>query len=232
MQSKIQQKLASSDGVSIVFGMLFFLIATILSAVMLSASLTAIKSVTSDRKTEQNCQTCTSAASTIRDAITDTTVTETIVTKTSRTSTTAPTASWSVSVKNGDVKDFAENYLGKWLQSLIENSVNSEDTTHSIIISGIEGMEDVTAEIVIKKDDEHNKVIDGTTYSSYDINVVFTTGTGTDVCKLVLALSGECEGESKTSGQSTKTTTTTIKYTWAEDGATIMYGDAVGEAGT
>ena len=110
MKKRIKQKLTSSDGVSVLFGLLFFLVAAILSAVMLSASVTAIKSVTSDHKTEQNYQTCASAAAMIRDAITDTKVIETIETKTGTTKET--TTSWEVSAADEtEANNFAQNYL-------------------------------------------------------------------------------------------------------------------------
>ena len=74
---KINKKLRSRQGTSIFFGILFFLIASILSIVMLNGAVTAVKSVQSDRQAEQNFLTCSSAAKTLRDAITDIKVTRT-----------------------------------------------------------------------------------------------------------------------------------------------------------
>lgn len=258
MKNRIKRKLTSNDGISVLFGLLFFLVAAILSAVMISASVTAIKSVKSDYKTEQNYQTCAGAAAIIRDAITGTTVTETIVTETKVTTTkksgsststtsdpsTTTTTSWSV---GSDANNFAGSYLKGWMQSLIKSSTNSEEATHDISISGIEGLEDVTCKVIIKRDAENQQTVDGNKYSSYDIDVVFTTGTGVDECILTLTLSGQCKGTTTTSSKdettstgtgknkttittTTTTTNTSIDYKWTSP--VIEYGDKSEEAGS
>ena len=122
--------------------------------------------------------------------------------------------------------------------SLIGSETSSESDTHNLTISGIEDIDNVTAQVMIKQDSEHHATIDGTEYPFYDIGIVFTSGTGVDACKLNLTLSGKCGGETKTSSsdswyygyKTTTTTTTTINYTW--DGATIMYGDETKEEGS
>ena len=226
MKNRIKQKLTSSDGISVLFGLLFFLVAAILSAVMLSASVTAIKSVTSDHKTEQNYQNCSSAAATIRDAITDTRVRETIKTKTGTTKET--TTSWEVSAADEtEANNFAQNYLKEWLKSLADSSTSSMQTT--LTIAGIDDLDDVIANVTIRKDDENQETVDGNSYPSYDIDIVFTTGTGGDSCKLTLTLSGECKGDLTTSTYG-KIKTTTIDYTWNDND--IMYGDETKEAGS
>jgi type II secretory pathway pseudopilin PulG len=231
MKNRIKRKLTSTDGISVLFGLLFFLVAAILSAVMISASVTAIKSVTSDYKTEQNYQTCAGAAAIIRDAITDTTVTETIETTTKSGKTTSEDPSWSVTVKkNNNAKNFSEKYLKGWMQSLIESSTNSEEAVHDISISGIEGLENVNCKVSIKRDDKNQQTLNGTTYSSYDINVVFTTGTGVDECILTLTLSGQLNADNKYSSTGGKTTITTVNYYW--DSPVIVYGDKSEEAGS
>ena len=247
MKNRIKRKLTSTDGISVLFGLLFFLVAAILSAVMISASVTAIKSVTSDYKTEQNYQTCAGAAAIIRDAIMDTTVTETIETKTKNSGESTSATSWSVTVRNDNAKNFSEKYLKEWMQSLIKSSTNSEEATHDISISGIEGLEDVTCKVIIKRDAENQQTVDGNKYSSYDIDVVFTTGTGVDECILTLTLSGQCKGTTTTSSKdettstgtgknkttittTTTTTNTSIDYTWTSP--VIEYGDKSEEAGS
>lgn len=229
MKNRIKRKLTSNDGISVLFGLLFFLVAAILSAVMISASVTAIKSVKSDYKTEQNYQTCAGAAAIIRDAITGTTVTETIETKTKNSGESTSATSWSVTVRNDNAKNFSEKYLKEWMQSLIESSTNSEKAVHDISISGIEGLENVNCKVSIKRDDKNQQTLNGTTYSSYDINVVFTTGTGVDECILTLTLSGQCDARTSSSNNG-KTTTTTIDYKWTSP--VIEYGDKSEEAGS
>ena len=53
----------------IFFGLLLFLAASILSVVILEGAVTAVKTVASDRTSEQNQLACTSAAQLLRDSI-------------------------------------------------------------------------------------------------------------------------------------------------------------------
>ena len=69
IEDKIKRKLRSNKGTSIFFGLLLFLVASILCTIMLNASVTTVKRVESDKKAEQNYLTCSSAAKLLRDAI-------------------------------------------------------------------------------------------------------------------------------------------------------------------
>jgi len=72
LQGKIIKKLKSQQGTSIFFGLLLFLVASVLSAVILNAAVTTVKTVEADRKTEQNYLTCSSVAKMLQDEIVDT----------------------------------------------------------------------------------------------------------------------------------------------------------------
>ena len=52
LREKIRKKLKSEQGTSIFFGLLLFLVASILSVVMLEGAVTTVKTVASDRESE------------------------------------------------------------------------------------------------------------------------------------------------------------------------------------
>lgn len=232
MKNSIRKKLKSTDGISILFGILFFLIASILSVVILSASVAAIKSVTSDRKLEQNYLTCSSAAKTLRDAITGTTITEKTEVIIKKQKPTSTTCSWYADTTSTNLQSFGENYLQSWIEDLATSSVNTGKATHTITIDGIDGMDSVEATVKIKIDETTPVTVGGSQYFPYDLTIVFSFGSGTDSCILTLSLEGQCTGSETTStsksGSSTVTTTTTnLNYSWY--GANIIYGDRSGE---
>lgn len=69
LKKKINQKLKSEKGASIFFGLLLFLVASMVSIVILDGAVTTVKRVESDRTAEQNYLTCSSAAKLLRDEI-------------------------------------------------------------------------------------------------------------------------------------------------------------------
>lgn len=71
MLDKIGKKMKSEQGTSIFFGMLLFLVVSVLSVVMLDAAVTTAKNIKSDKKTEQNYLTCSSAAKLLQNEIVD-----------------------------------------------------------------------------------------------------------------------------------------------------------------
>lgn len=62
LKRRIKEKMQSEQGTSIFFGLLLFLTASILSVVILEGAVTTVKTVASDRTSEQNQLACTSAA--------------------------------------------------------------------------------------------------------------------------------------------------------------------------
>ena len=230
MREKIRKKLNSSEGISVLMGLLLFLIASILSAVMLSAALTAVKSVTSDQKVEQNYLTCSSAATTLRDAISNTKVikTEKVTTKNK---TSSSEITWSTESTGSETETteegFGEKYLKDWIKDLVDSSIDNKKETHTISIQGTKDMDPVEATVTIQADKDDSTAIGNNAYQSYNIEIVFATGKGADSCQMTLTLQGGCK---KDTTSSTNVETTTLTYSWY--GANIINGANSGEDGS
>lgn len=232
---KINKKLGSTQGTSIFFGILFFMIASILSIVMLNGAVTAVKSVQSDRQAEQNFLTCSSAAKTLRDAITETKVTrvKTVITKMNNQE--PPTIDWSAAKEDGTASDVGSIYLLSWLKNLVDNQMSGGTMTQTLNIQGPEPdtIKPVTVKVTVTEDSEPANSYpapSGETYKGYDIMLEFTTGEGVDACEMNVKLSGGCGGsynkvEDKyaTGGIKQTTETTTTTYTW--NAGRIIYGE-------
>ncbi len=246
LREKIRKKLKSEQGTSIFFGLLLFLVASILSVVMLEGAVTTVKTVASDRESEQNQLSCTSAAQVLRDSITNIKLSATVTVKKDKTGANTETVkNWNPSgVLNSSLatpSEFADLIQG-YLKELDDQNKNVAATekmdtltkklTLSTSGSGSEtavtqfnDLENVNAEFTIKRmkstdDTKANEV-------TYDITVRLSTGNGSDSSRVILSLTGKVKqtGQSVTTDDSTKVTieATTYEYTWeAKD---IFYGD-------
>ena len=206
-EDRTLQKLRSTQGTSIFFGILFFLIASILSIVMLNGAVTAVKNVQSDRKNEQSFLTCSSAAKTLRDLITETKVICTRQTEIQADGQkTEKDPNWTSDPGMG------ETYLIKWLQALADHSVAGSSLNKQLTIqlqsAQAEHVDPVRADITITEDRENTW---NDQYHPYDITMVLSVGTGLDACQLTLTLNGDIKGEQQESGN---VRTDTITYTW------------------
>ena len=240
--NRIKKKLKSNKGTSIFFGLLLFLVASILCTVMINASVTTVKRVESDKKAEQNYLTCSSAAKLLRDSIANieikkvTTVVENVSNNTIVSSN--ETAVWSAGTKDTEITASAEN-IKEFLKDYVESydKRNPADTTAAkqkctLSVStnaadGIKvGMEDVTAEF---------EIISATEGGAYTIIIKLKVGEGIDSCQMAIKLDGSItvsnpinnreynDWWSKRDYKSTTTTTTT--YTWTV--RDTVYGDQV-----
>ena len=233
IRNKIKKKLRSKQGTSIFFGLLLFLIASILSTVMLSASVTAVKSVESDRKTEQSYLTCSSAAKMLRDAIENTKIEKKTTTTIVGTQTTED-VKWSKMVQNtakatDQIADFLLDYVKNYNKN---GALNPSAATQTCVISvptndagGSDKVEDVTAKCTLST---------GNDGKGYTIVIKLTTGEGINACQMVVKLSGSGSAgspESKSEwvtgwpygGHWETVTTSTLTYSWrATD---TIYGD-------
>ena len=223
LREKIRKKLKSEQGTSIFFGLLLFLVASILSVVMLEGAVTTVKTVASDRESEQNQLSCTSAAQVLRDSITNIKL----------------SASGFLNSSLATPSDFADLIQG-YLKKLDDQNKNVASTekmdtltkklTLSTSGSGSEtavtqfnDLENVNAEFTIKRmkstdDTKANEV-------TYDITVRLSTGNGSDSSRVILSLTGKVKqtGQSVTTTNDGSTEATTYEYTWeAKD---IFYGD-------
>ena len=240
---KIQKKLKSNQGTSIFFGLLLFLVASILSAVMLSASVTAVKRVESDRKAEQNYLTCSSAAKLLRDAIESTEIEKvtTVIEKRNAedaawSSSEQPMEVWKKSTKNTAVADFLLDYVKSYHDYIEKNPASTASPTRKCIISVSnsidedKGMENVTADCTIGT---------GADGKGYTIIIKLRTGDGIDSCQIAVKLDGKPPqkvesdpevsfiktGPNETDGYYQRTIKTTVTYGWtARD---TIFGDKV-----
>ena len=246
----IKQKWNSQKGTSIFFGLLLFLAASILSAVMISAAATTIKRVESDRKAEQNYLTCSSAATMLRDGIVGAEIVykkqkeeEFQKQKNSYEKLKETTSeSWSSSVTaaaTGSLQTVPSisNLLCSYMEGFYKNpSAAVSPFTKECTISvpdadkGKTEMTDVKAVFTISKRNDTGLV---GTASEYGCNIVIKLSTGekTDSCKMVVSLLGSVSGPATESANSysngnmnkTITTTTTRTYTWTTKD--IIFGE-------
>ena len=232
IRNKIKKKLRSKQGTSIFFGLLLFLIASILSTVMLSASVTAVKSVESDRKTEQSYLTCSSAAKMLRDAIENIKIEKKTTTTIVGTQTTED-VKWSKMVQNtakatDQIADFLLDYVKNYNKN---GALNPSAATQTCVISvptndagGSDKVEDVTARCTLST---------GNDRKGYTIVIKLTTGEGINACQMVVKLSGSADEVkdlireewvgSGTDGHKETVTTTTLTYSWTA--TDTIYGD-------
>ena len=228
LREKIRKKLKSEQGTSIFFGLLLFLVASILSVVMLEGAVTTVKTVAPE----------------LRDSITNIKLSATVTVKKDKTGANTETVkNWNPSgvlnsslVTPTDFADLIQGYL-KELDAQNKNVASTEkmDTltkklTLSTSGSGSEtavtqfnDLENVNAEFTIKRmkstdDTKANEV-------TYDITVRLSTGNGKDSSRVILSLTGKVKqtGQSVTTTNDGSTEATTYEYTWeAKD---IFYGD-------
>ena len=242
LREKIRKKLKSEQGTSIFFGLLLFLVASILSVVMLEGAVTTVKTVASDRESEQNQLSCTSAAQVLRDSIINIKLSAMVTVKKDTTGANIKTnKNWNSSeVLNSSLatpSDFADLIQG-YLKKLDDQNKNVASTEKmdtltkklTLSTSGSEtavtqfnDLENVNAEFTIKRmkstdDTKANEV-------TYDITVRLSTGNGSDSSRVILSLTGKVKqtGQSVTTTNDGSTEATTYEYTWeAKD---IFYGD-------
>lgn len=224
---KIRKKLNSTHGTSIFFGILFFMIASILSIVMLNGAVTAAKRVQSDKQAEQNYLTCSSAAKLLRNEIEKTA----IIRKRTQTwreydqTPNGDTIEW-----NSDSQTFGGIYLKDWIQNMTEDVTAGDTMTQTLQVCDSDGqLQNVTADLKITKDSSgENKFVDSEdrnrTYYGYDISINLSAGEGVDSCKMNVKLNGTVEGNTKRNGSGTSLTAvvTEVKYTWKAE--RIIFG--------
>lgn len=239
LREKIRKKLKSEQGTSIFFGLLLFLVASILSVVMLEGAVTTVKTVASDRESEQNQLSCTSAAQVLRDSIINIKLSAMVTVKKDTTGANIKTnKNWNSSeVLNSslatptDFADLIQGYL-KELDAQNENVAATEkmDTLTKKLtlstsgagsetaITQFKDLNPINTEVTIKRikstdDTKANEV-------TYDITVRLSTGNGSDSSRVILSLTGKVKqtGQSVTTTNDGSTEATTYEYTWkAED---------------
>lgn len=247
----IKGKLNSRKGTSIFFGLLLFLAASILSAVMISAATTTIKRVESDRKGEQNYLTCSSAAAMLRDGITGTEikyVQKEIVEYTKylpqldyKQTSSRKDTSWSNAVKTDADHTKTVTAIAKMLQKYIEAFYKDAvvatapfTKTCTISVPYTDGekkkMADVTAVFTFSNRADTGAGA-GVADNGCNIIIKLSAGEGTDICRMVVSLLGKASSPNIETSEiysnyglkKTIITTTTTTYTWSVKD--IIYGE-------
>ena len=235
LKEKINQKLKSEKGTSIFFGLLLFLVASVVSVVILEGAVTTVKRVESDRKAEQNYLTCSSAAKLLRDEIANSKVAQiTTVTKNNKSEVTE--TKWRGVAANSDSINGTEDLFASFLQPDIEEYSGRTGTAATgaytkkftvSVPSNIENQKEkeefgeAEAEMTIE-DSENGGGADG----GFDISIKLVTGSGSDACRMLLRLSGKAsleKIEKTTTDTAITITTKTVSYTW--EPLKITYGD-------
>ena len=232
LREKIRKKLKSEQGTSIFFGLLLFLVASILSVVMLEGAVTTVKTVASDRESEQNQLSCTSAAQVLRDSITNIKLSATVtVKKDKKGANTETVKKWNPSgflnsslATPSDFADLIQGYLKK-LDDQNKNVASTEkmDTLTKKLTLSTSGSGSETA--VTQFNDLESTDDTKANEDTYDITVRLSTGNGSDSSRVILSLTGKVKqtGQSVTTTNDGSTEATTYEYTWeAKD---IFYGD-------
>ena len=243
LKKQIWKKLKSEKGTSIFFGLLLFLAASILSVVILNGAVTTVKTVTSDRKAEQNQLTCTSVAQLLRDSITNVKLSAKVtVTKDKKDNIQNTTKDWQTPAVSGTGLETPVE-LANWLQDYLKaiDNKNKNDTaivpsiTKKMILETNGSGTDLTqfnelgkvnAEFTITPQKSNDKTKPNEV--TYDIVVKLSTGENRDSSHVVLSLTGKVNAvELPTEGTDTdqvSTKVTRYDYTWeAKD---IIYGDS------
>lgn len=145
-------KLREERGATLLMSMVFVLVAVMVSAVIISAALTASHRIHDDYSYEQSYQTVTSAASVMKNAIEGSTVKHS---KIKNISTTVTTESWTATGEFGEeLKDFLKNDAG--FPGVILNPLTFDEESRSYTVTA-ENFNDVNVKLTIIYDDVNDK---------------------------------------------------------------------------
>lgn len=241
LKDKIRRKLKSEQGTSIFFGLLLFLVASILSAVILEGAVTTVKTVASDRDAEQNYLTCSSAAQVLRDYITGITLSAKVTERTSRTDNSSLNLEkkWNEPTVKDNIPAKFASLLWGYIKTADEqnvaatnSSIKKKLTISTKAYGTVEGLQQfekldpVNVELtIIPVKADASEVIAKRNEVSYNITAKLSTGSGKDCCQLTLSLTGRVEAGTPTTASEDSdsiTTETSYKYTWQEKD--IFYG--------
>lgn len=231
-KDKIKKKLKSQQGTSIFFGLLLFLVASMLSIVIINGAVTTVKRVASDKKIEQNYLACSSAAKLLQKKIENTTITKTTVI-TSKGTTSSTDITWTDGVESENSQEvLLEDVLKEYIKKLDGQSAVSTETSAVIdwTIEVEKNLTDLTEAIIpdvhavctiskIKKNDTSEE-------AAYDISIVLKREDGTNSCQMLLTLKGEHTKGGTTYGKNDKNqdiATTVETYKWSN--AKIISGN-------
>lgn len=227
MRKEIRKKWKSEQGASIFFGLLLFLVVSILSVVMLNAAVSTIKSVESDKKTEQNYLTCSSAAKLLQKEIVASQVMK-IEKTTTYTGNGMPSTetTWEAKSSAGTAVSSFGTTLKDSIQEFQQKNPASENVlkkTYKISVPSYTVEEDFAGDSFAATIEWE---LHPSTSEGYDIFLRVSCGEKEDACRILVTLSGTVAKETTTvSGNGTNAqivTTNTSTYSWTTKD--IIYG--------
>lgn len=245
----LQKKLKSEQGTSIFFGLLLFLVASILSIVILNGAVTTVKTVASDRKAEQSQLTCSSAAQLLRDSIVNVKLSATVKDTIDREGHITNTEkNWSTPTVQGTtletppalaelLQEYAKSvdtqgaaapnstvFVTKKLTLSPQTSATATATTEGLQL--FKELDSVSAEFTMTRNKSSETAQNGDV--TYDIVVKLSTGTRNNSSHVILSLSGKVKStllsnQSHATSDTTSTRVTQYDYTW--EPKDIYFGD-------
>ena len=203
------QKLREQKGATILMALLLILLATMVSALILVAAVSATRRMTSDREAQQNYLAVSSAAELLRESIRTNSYTKRVYTTTTETESTDENGSTNTSrdVQVSETEDLPNGLLGRWLTDGARNGGCSE-TTITVTVQGDEGSAIPTVYARFSMD------------ASYNVKVKLSLTGGTEDadeadCRMTLALEGDVNEETRyffDPGVTTQIDTTVISW--------------------
>lgn len=217
----IKRKLNSTQGISIFFGLFLFLVASVLSAVMLEGALTAIKSVEAGREAEQSYLTSASAAKTIGKAIIETRIVrEKREVYNENNQKIEENTQWMVKSSSDDAE---ASPFGEYLKQWMEQVTGTQMTQTKNLTVDIPDLDTVNVTVTICPDEQQMGEAESKSDIAYDITAVFTCGAGGDASHMTMTLKGQVQSsDKKTENNGNTVITTTTEYFW--NAQSILHG--------
>lgn len=224
-KDKIKKKIKSQQGTSIFFGLLLFLVASMLSIVIINGAVTTVKRVASDKKIEQNYLACSSAAKLLQKKIENTTITKTTVITSKGTNSAPPEITWKDGVENENSQEVLfEDVLKEYIVEL--DGQPEASTQKSAVIDWTIAVEkNATDSTESTMPDVHAICTISKIETVYDISIVLKREDGTNSCQMLLSLKGQHKSDT-TYGKNNNdedVATTVETYKWSN--AKIISGD-------
>lgn len=230
LKKNICRKLKSEKGTSIFFGLLLFMVAAVVSTVILNGAVTAMKRVESDRKAEQNYLTCSSAARILRDAVENSSIKwqKKVTYAVTGGISGSPEITWSgTSVNDTTTEDRFAMFLKDYIEDFSQNAetmAGKYTKTFTISVpSNLNDRKDDVGEVTATMTIKQSQNVSGTANPGFDISILLTAGSGSDTCQMMLSVPGTASAEQIEQTDDNKVKITYITYTWKS--ADIIYGD-------
>lgn len=206
---KIRRKLHSNSGASMIMALLLLLVGIVTSAVIISAAMNAALSIKEEKGQEQAYLTVSSAAELIRDEL------ENGNSNYKKIQTDVTTTNWwgQSSTKSTTEEKVGDGVLGTVIQAAVKYLDSyPKETFHKNYTVSSGNLEDVSAELFIKKSTEEEE--------KYSLTIWFSGGKDSSQCKMALTMDGLIETTTSSTenhgySSTTKTQITTTTVSWS-----------------